>query len=323
MTPISTPSLRSSPLLTLAARPGPELWNGLVAYYPFDGDMNDHASNIDLTMPALTFSNGVFGDSAEFHTSSTATSSLTATLPSSNAPRTFSVWVKASALGDGPIFYWGGGLFGMSGLFNGAEEYRADGNYAAFGSSRALPLNTWAHVTITYDGSVLSIFENATLVATGPPREGDNIRQWNTQSPTRVIIGDSSFSGALDDLRIYNRVLTPTEIASLLVPGSPSASPSPSTSPYCAPSLFRSLPRMDLVGSLVGTALSPGAPVPLPSMSSCRQACCDAPACDGYAFASGDMSFISGGSAGCFLYVNITQLIPSSVMSSGIYESTL
>ena len=102
-------------------------------------------------------------------------------------------------------------------------------------------------------------------------------------------------------------------------------SPTPLSTPnfYCSPSFFRLLPRMDLVGSLVGTALSPGAPVPLPSESSCRQACCDAPACDGYAFASGDVSFINGGPAGCFLYVNITQLIPSSFASSGIYESTL
>ena len=111
-------------------------------------------------------------------------------------------------------------------------------------------------------------------------------------------------------------------IASSIAP-TPTASPTPSPTPYCVLSLFRALPRMEIVGSLAGTALSPGAPVPLPSESSCRQACCDAPFCDGYAFASGDMSFTNGGTAGCFLYVNVTQLIPSSAFSSGIYESTL
>ena len=80
---------------------------------------------------------------------------------------------------------------------------------------------------------------------------------------------------------------------------------------------------MDLVGTLVGTALSPGMPVPLSSESACRQTCCDAPFCDGYAFASGDVSYMNGGPAGCFLYANITQLIPNSAFSSGIYESTL
>lgn len=105
----------------------------------------------------------------------------------------------------------------------------------------------------------------------------------------------------------------------------PSARSMPSTSPYCMPSLFRSLPRMDLVGALVGTALSPGSISPVPSLEACRQSCCDAAACDGYSFASGDASLLPGGSgvASCFLYVNITQLVPSSGYSSGIYESTL
>ena len=104
---------------------------------------------------------------------------------------------------------------------------------------------------------------------------------------------------------------------------SPSASRTPSPTPYCMPSLFRSLPRMDLVGTLVGSALSPGTPMPLPSLGDCRQACCDAPACDGFSFGTGDASFINGGTAGCFLLVNITQLIPNNAFSSGIYESTL
>jgi hypothetical protein len=80
---------------------------------------------------------------------------------------------------------------------------------------------------------------------------------------------------------------------------------------------------MDLVGTLVGTALSPGSRVLLPSEASCRQACCDAPFCDGFSFASSDLGVAGATSASCFLYVNITQLIPSSVISSGIYELTL
>ena len=98
---------------------------------------------------------------------------------------------------------------------------------------------------------------------------------------------------------------------------------SPSPSPYCMPSLFRFLPRMDLVGTLVGNALAPGALSLTPSLHACRQACCDAPICDGFSFAVGEHASSATGVASCFLYVNITQLVPSSVISSGIYESTL
>jgi hypothetical protein len=103
----------------------------------------------------------------------------------------------------------------------------------------------------------------------------------------------------------------------------PTASPSHSPTPNCAPSLFRVLPRMDLVGSLVGTSQTPNMPILLPSADSCRRACCDTPACHGYSFAATELAISSLGSASCFLYVNITQLIPSSGYSSGIYESTL
>ena len=111
------------------------------------------------------------------------------------------------------------------------------------------------------------------------------------------------------------RVLTaPTQRA-------PTPPPSPSSTPYCAPALFRAFPRMDLVGDLVGTALAPGESVALAGEPACRQACCDAAACDGYAFEASITKRTGAGD--CFLYVNITQLIPNSAFSSGIYESTL
>ena len=102
---------------------------------------------------------------------------------------------------------------------------------------------------------------------------------------------------------------------------SPSATPSPSPTPYCQPSLFRSLPRTDLVGSLVGTALAPAQPVALPTEAACRQACCDAAACDGYSF---DASYgMFNPLAHCYLFVNVTQLVPSNNMVSSIRESAL
>jgi hypothetical protein len=101
----------------------------------------------------------------------------------------------------------------------------------------------------------------------------------------------------------------------------PSSSRSPSPTPYCAPSLFRSLPRMDLVGSLVGTALTPGAAAPAVSELACRQACCDAPACDGYAFDASALRWHVAGE--CYLYVNVTQLVPSSGYASGLREAVL
>ena len=107
-------------------------------------------------------------------------------------------------------------------------------------------------------------------------------------------------------------------------PTRPSSTPSasPSSTPYCAPSLFRPLPRTDLVGTLVGSALAPGEATLVPSASACRQACCDAPLCDGYSFEAG-AALMHSAAAPCYLYANVTQLIPNSAFASGVLESAL
>jgi sugar lactone lactonase YvrE len=106
-------------------------------------------------------------------------------------------------------------------------------------------------------------------------------------------------------------------------PTQPSSTPSatPSVTPYCAPSLFRSLPRTDLVGTLVGTALTPGEATLAASEAACRQACCDAPVCEGFAFELA--ATLHHSSAPCYLYVNVTQLMPTSSFQSGVLESVL
>jgi hypothetical protein len=85
----------------------------------------------------------------------------------------------------------------------------------------------------------------------------------------------------------------------------------PSSSPYCQSSLFRLLPRTDLVGTLVGTALAPGTALTLTHEA----------ACDGYSFDASHAAL--EGRAHCFLLVNITQLVPSNTMASAVYESAL
>ena len=107
----------------------------------------------------------------------------------------------------------------------------------------------------------------------------------------------------------------------------PSFTPSPTPTINCAPTLYRSLPHTDLVGTLTGNAWYPGTAVPSFSEAGCRQACCDAPICDAYSFASNDLLFaiqhsLSPVTASCFLYTNVTALVPSSAFSSGALLSS-
>ena len=76
-----------------------------------------------------------------------------------------------------------------------------------------LPLNTWSHVATTWDGATLRMFVNGVQVASkavsGP--------LLTSTQPLRIG-GNSTwgeyFAGKIDEVRIYNRALSATEVQS-------------------------------------------------------------------------------------------------------------
>ena len=76
-----------------------------------------------------------------------------------------------------------------------------------------LPINTWTHLAVTYNGSTLTLYRNGVAVATSTVS--------GTLSPTTgtLQIGASQFGeyfkGLIDEVRIYNRALSDTEIQTI------------------------------------------------------------------------------------------------------------
>jgi chitodextrinase len=85
-------------------------------------------------------------------------------------------------------------------------------NTNAFGSA-ALPTNTWTHIAETYDGSLLRLYVNGVQVASQPLTGS-----LATSTNPLEIGGDSLygqfFQGTIDEVRVYNVALTPTQIQS-------------------------------------------------------------------------------------------------------------
>ena len=75
----------------------------------------------------------------------------------------------------------------------------------------ALPVNTWTHLAASYDGAQIRFYVNGTQVAaaaaTGTYEQNTN-PLWIGGN---AVYGEH-FQGRIDDLRIYNRALTATEI---------------------------------------------------------------------------------------------------------------
>jgi hypothetical protein len=76
-----------------------------------------------------------------------------------------------------------------------------------------LPANTWTHLSLIYDGSTLTLYRNGIAVATAIPSESLSPTTGNLQ------IGASQygeyFQGLIDEVRIYNRSLSSTEIQTI------------------------------------------------------------------------------------------------------------
>lgn len=121
-----------------------------------------------------------------------------------------------------------------------------------------LPLNSWSHIAITYDGARVAAYLNGapqgSVPATGTVRNSAN-------APVRLLIGHESsastvvdvdqrfaWAGLLDEISVYSRALAPTEVQSVFTadafgkarPAAPTllAPPAPLTVDQGAPALF-------------------------------------------------------------------------------------
>lgn len=75
--------------------------------------------------------------------------------------------------------------------------------------------NQWTHVAGTYDGATMTVYRNGTSVGTRSVSGSITNSANNLNIGRRVSGGDRNFPGSLDDIRIYNRALSATEIENL------------------------------------------------------------------------------------------------------------
>jgi glucose/arabinose dehydrogenase len=90
-------------------------------------------------------------------------------------------------------------------------EVNLDGRTRAANGASAVPLNTWTHLASTYDGTTIRLFVNGTQVGT--------LGRTGVMAPSAgpLSIGGNAvhgewFQGLIDEVRVYNRALTATEI---------------------------------------------------------------------------------------------------------------
>ena len=90
---------------------------------------------------------------------------------------------------------------------------RQNGQDTTVTSTTTLPLHQWTHVAARYDGAQLRIFINGTLDTATTAATGTLSA---TTEPVFIGGGYNHFHGYLDDISIYNRALSDSEITDLV-----------------------------------------------------------------------------------------------------------
>jgi hypothetical protein len=80
-----------------------------------------------------------------------------------------------------------------------------------------IPANVWTHVAATFDGS-MKIYVNGVLGNTNPGPWDLGAAMNGAARLGCKALGSRVFDGAIDDVRVYRRVLTTNEIATLAQP---------------------------------------------------------------------------------------------------------
>jgi hypothetical protein len=264
--PTSQPSLQPSgqPTSLPTIRISSTLKNGLVAYYSFNGNANDRSSNGNngvIHGAKNTFVTDRFGNAAS---ACNFNGSTYIEIPGSqfnfNNNMSVAFWINPSASPDSwnVLFdkHFTSGSQHTKGWF--IQQNTEPGRYAyvfihspgAIGatSSTNLVANTWNHVVFTKGDSLLSVYVNGqktwsdfaaskVIIQTDPQPliiGAVNIGQTNPASNLNYF-----YKGALDEVFIYNRTLSSSEVTGLYSFETPTSQPSrqPSSQPSSLPTI--------------------------------------------------------------------------------------
>lgn len=201
--------------------------NGLIYNFKFDNSPTSVAGTETFTSNStITYTSNRFGNTNKAIAKSYGQLIYTnlTNLPTVNESRSISLWIKPIAVNaDNIIFTYGTGsgsqIYGAS--FNATTIYNF--TYTSnIEASSSVATDIWKHVVITYNNSntVAKIYVNGALVNQG----SIGLNTFNTQFYLGSLLNSptaSHFIGAMDDLLIYNRELSDSEVSQIYVDGTP------------------------------------------------------------------------------------------------------
>jgi PKD repeat protein len=222
--------------------------NGLIAYYPFDGDAEDYSGNefhgfLNNGVSAFNDRNQESGKAYKFDGANDYIVTSSEIDENLGSGASFAAWIYISEVGSTARIlsnYNGTGVEGacnerLGFVFGITDDQRLNIFYATDGNkydgriteTASLEANKWYHVVGTWNGSFspsgFNLYINGTQSDVSNLESGfSNCGSYlEPSNPFHIGIGHCSegpcapFNGAIDEVRIYDRTLSPKEINAL------------------------------------------------------------------------------------------------------------
>jgi len=191
--------------------------NGLVAFYEFENNTLDSSGNNNHGTPVgkLNYVKGKFGNAIKFDGEDDLVNIGKIIVSPNNL--TFSAWIKKIS----EFSSWNDIIAGDC----GSPLFALKNNYVYWGGQCNSPMhaysaqvditNNWHHIVATYDGNTLKLYWDG-KVKISQKTQGS----FNSNIPVGIggalsHINEEFFHGIIDNIRIYNRALTISEVEEL------------------------------------------------------------------------------------------------------------
>jgi hypothetical protein len=204
--------------------------NGLVGYWPVNGNANDMSPNANNgTNKGATITADRFGNINSAYVFNGSNSIDIGNIAVSNV-KTYSFWIYPTDLSGiyRTVMSKFEGNSNLASFEIGQREaqkmgfaYSPNGtNGYITNSQSSLNINTWYNFVITFDNNLIKMYVNGILEQTSPNSGTcyDNNDHVFIGATRKAIIGDPSsffWIGKIDDIGIWNRALTEQEISNL------------------------------------------------------------------------------------------------------------
>jgi hypothetical protein len=207
--------------------------SGMVAWWPGDGNADDiQGGSNGILQNGATFATGLVGQAFSFDGVDDQVMVPHRADQNTGSQITLDAWVNPSALSHGRTIIQkrsasniGGFTFEQLG-----QPFAPDGSlqlvimiggvYHSATATSVLTLNTWQHVAATYDGSTMKIYVNAVEAASVAQTGAIDAVTDPIVIGRNVVVPSDAWQGLIDEIALFNRALSQSEIQSIVNAGS-------------------------------------------------------------------------------------------------------